>query len=99
MKNAAKLGIDTTKIFLGGQSAGANLIAGLTLKLRDEGALDGVIGQLLNIPAVCHPKQFPHDKYELLSYEQNKDAPTVNGNHMHWFWGNASVKYAHVLGN
>ena len=62
-------------------------IAALTLKLRDHDDLDGVVGQILNIPAVCHPKQFPHDKYELNSYKQNADSPTINAENMAWFWG------------
>lgn len=62
-------------------------IAALALRLRDEKALDGVIGQILNIPATCHPKFFPHDQYELNSYTQNAQSPTINGENMRWFWG------------
>lgn len=86
LQNASQLGFDSEKIIIGGMSCGANLVAALTLKLRDEGALNGVLGQLLNLPALCHPNQFPHEKYELNSYEQNYDSPTVNGKHMYWFW-------------
>jgi hypothetical protein len=66
-------------------------VAALALKLRDEDALNGVLGQLLNLPATCHPNQFPHDKYELNSYDQNYDSPTINGKHMYWFWGKSDT--------
>ncbi|KAI9743680.1 MAG: hypothetical protein M1818_002996 [Claussenomyces sp. TS43310] len=88
LENADQLGIDRDRILLGGTSSGANLTAALALRLRDEGALHGVLGQLLNIPVLCHPQQFPHGEYELNSYEQNADSPTINGKHMIWFWGN-----------
>ncbi|GAB7356252.1 hypothetical protein MBLNU459_g7066t1 [Dothideomycetes sp. NU459] len=61
-------------------------IAALGLKLQEEKNLDGIIGQILNIPALCHPDQFPHHLYELNSYEQNVNSPTINGQHMRWFW-------------
>lgn len=46
---------------------------------------------MLNLPALCHPKLFPHEKYELNSYVQNYDAPTVNGKGMYWFWGTSTL--------
>ena len=86
LRNASELCIDRERILLGGTSSGANLIAGLVLKLRDENGLHGIIGQMLNIPALCHPHFFPNERYELASYEQNADAPTINGRNMRWFW-------------
>jgi len=65
----------------------------LALKLRDENGLHGIHGQILNLPATCHPKQFPHEKYELNSYEQNYDSPTINGKHMYWFWGKSKAEH------
>ncbi|KAF2802323.1 uncharacterized protein BDZ99DRAFT_483051 [Mytilinidion resinicola] len=82
IKNATQLKIDPKKVILGGSSAGASIAASIAIELREEDALNGVIGQLLNIPVTCHPKQFPHDKYELNSYVQNAEAPTINGNMM-----------------
>lgn len=67
--------------------------AALGLKLRDENALDGVVGQLLNIPVLCHPRFFPHGEHELRSYEQNAQSPTINGERMRWFWGNFTSNY------
>jgi acetyl esterase/lipase len=86
ISNSESLGIDSSRVILAGSSAGGNLIAGLALKLRDENSLGGVLGQVLNIPAVCHPDYLPRDTMELESYEQNADAPTTNGQHMRWFW-------------
>lgn len=48
--NAAALGIDTTKIAVGGDSAGGNLAAVIALMARD-GALPPVVFQLLIYPA------------------------------------------------
>jgi acetyl esterase/lipase len=79
--HAGELCIDKSRIILAGTSAGANLIASLAIKLRDESADDGILGQLLNIPAVCHP-----DHFQFPSYEENEDAPTINGRSMRWFW-------------
>ncbi|EXJ90165.1 hypothetical protein A1O3_03234 [Capronia epimyces CBS 606.96] len=84
--NASAHSIDPSRIILAGTSAGANLIAALAIKLRDDKLLDGVLGQVLNLPAVCHPGHFPLGKFELNSYEQNADAPTINGRSMRWFW-------------
>lgn len=49
--NADDLGIRTEAITVGGGSAGANLVAALTLKLRDEHGPD-VVYQLLEVPAL-----------------------------------------------
>ncbi|KAF9255262.1 alpha/beta-hydrolase [Marasmius fiardii PR-910] len=69
---------------VGGPSAGGNLSAIISYKARDDPthfASKGtpVTGQLLQIPALCHPKAFP-EKYKssLVSMEQNKDAPGLN---------------------
>jgi hypothetical protein len=67
--------------------------AGLAIKLKQSQGLDGVVGQLLNIPALCHPSFFPHTKHELQSYEQNADSPTINGKRMRWFWGNSVLSH------
>ncbi|GAB1193736.1 hypothetical protein APSETT444_002964 [Aspergillus pseudonomiae] len=48
----------------------------LAMKDRYE-AIGAVIGQVLNVPDICHPAHFPKDKYEYHSPEQNKDAPVV----------------------
>lgn len=84
--HANTLCIDSSRIFLAGSSAGANLTASLAIKLRDNNTASGILGQVLNIPAVCHPDHLPHDRFELNSYEHNAEAPTINGRMMRWFW-------------
>ncbi|MDX2939551.1 alpha/beta hydrolase [Streptomyces ipomoeae] len=51
IQHADELGIDTNMITLGGGSAGANLVAGLCLKLRDEQG-PAIALQLLEVPPV-----------------------------------------------
>ncbi|KAL2757944.1 hypothetical protein ACRALDRAFT_1074762 [Sodiomyces alcalophilus JCM 7366] len=45
----------------------------------------GLAAGALNFPAVCHPKFFPHDKYEGGSYQQNHDASVVDAIKMEFF--------------
>lgn len=51
---------------------------------RDEG-ISGILGQIICYPVTCHPKFFPSDKYELLSYQQNREASIVTSIRMEWF--------------
>jgi len=83
--NAKELGVNPERIIVGGSSAGGNLATVMTLKARDEG-ISGIIGQVLNIPVTCHPDFHPKDKYELDSWEQNKDASGLDVHRMTWFW-------------
>ncbi|KAK5991571.1 Esterase LipI [Cladobotryum mycophilum] len=76
-ENASKLGIDPEKIIVGGTSAGGNLAAALALEARDNG-ITGIVGQILNFPAVCHPKFFPAEKYEYGSVIQNAHASILD---------------------
>lgn len=56
---------------------------------RDEG-VTGIVGQVLSIPVMCHPKFFDRvpnkDEHELLSYTQNFDVPLVDALRMEFFW-------------
>ncbi|KAF2499637.1 hypothetical protein BU16DRAFT_547877 [Lophium mytilinum] len=83
--NAKELGINSERIIVGGSSAGGNLAAVMALKARNE-KITGIIGQILNIPATCHPDFYPAEKYELGSWEQNKDASGLSGMRMQYFW-------------
>lgn len=57
-REAAALGCDPSRIALGGESAGANLTAALTLRLRDEGSAQPVF-QLLIHPVTDLSFDFP----------------------------------------
>ncbi|KAI0423005.1 alpha/beta hydrolase fold-domain-containing protein [Xylaria grammica] len=70
--NARTLGINPERIIVGGSSAGANLAAVLSIMARDNG-VSGIVAQVLHFPAVCHPKFYPRDKYELGSHIQNTE--------------------------
>jgi acetyl esterase/lipase len=71
-ENAQSLRVNPEKIILAGSSAGANTAAVMALMARDNG-LTGIVAQVLHFPAVCHPKFYPTDKYELGSHIQNAD--------------------------
>jgi hypothetical protein len=55
------------------------------LKTRDEN-VSGVLGQILNIPALCHPKHFPRDKYEYGSFDQNADKGISDPSWAIFYW-------------
>ncbi|KIW49904.1 hypothetical protein PV05_11539 [Exophiala xenobiotica] len=84
-KNANRLKIDPNRIIVAGGSAGGNLAAVMAQRARDEG-LQGVIGQVLNIPVTCHPELFPKDKYKYTSFQENFNAPIIDVPKMTWFW-------------
>ncbi|NVO24914.1 alpha/beta hydrolase [Donghicola mangrovi] len=67
-ENAADLGIDPTRVAIGGDSAGANLAAAACLKLRGTDAAP--MAQLLVYPCVHFEMSFP-------SYQENAEGPLV----------------------
>jgi acetyl esterase/lipase len=67
--NAASLEIDPARIAIGGDSAGANIAAALTLKFRDSGCR--LAAQLLIYPAVCFEMARP-------SFAENPDGPIIS---------------------
>ncbi|KAF8589586.1 hypothetical protein K439DRAFT_1628592 [Ramaria rubella] len=78
--NPSFISADLNKGFLiGGTSSGGNLAAVVALKARDDPQLQGKItGQILQVPIICAYQVFPEKyKSELLSFEQNKDAPIL----------------------
>jgi acetyl esterase len=75
--NASAVGIDPAAIFVGGDSAGGNLAAAMTIAFRD-GPLQ-LRGQLLLYPCVDVDFQRP-------SYISEDQAPYLKAAEMIWFW-------------
>ncbi|KAF8583028.1 alpha/beta-hydrolase [Ramaria rubella] len=83
--NASSFSGDVRKgLLVGGPSAGGNLTAVVALRARDDPELKGKLtGQILQIPMICSPPAYPEKwKSELLSMDQNKDAPLLTRDEM-----------------
>ena len=89
--SAEELGIDTSRISIGGLSAGGNLAAVLAILARDEPGMPKLVLQLLVVPAVdaryiplegsCDPKTTPYE-----SYIKNEFAPCLPLQRLRWFY-------------
>lgn len=77
-KNGASVGVDSTKLAVGGDSAGGNLAAAVALKARDNN-VSGLKLQLLVYPVTDH-------SYGTVSYKDNGDGYLLTKNMMTWFW-------------
>lgn len=75
-----ELNADPSKAFiLGGESAGANLCAVMSLLARDHKLSPPLTGLLLSIPPMINPNGVPERFRDMfLSYEQNADAPILS---------------------
>ncbi|KAJ7495056.1 Alpha/Beta hydrolase protein [Mycena latifolia] len=98
--HAAEISGDPTKgLFVGGASAGAHSSAVIAHRARDDPffAAHPLTGQILQIPAVLHPgATCPEEfKAELLSMEQNKDAPILSKAKMDSFYDFLQAPAAH----
>ncbi|MBN9041448.1 MAG: hypothetical protein BGP05_02365 [Rhizobiales bacterium 62-47] len=76
-ENAASIGVDPAAIFVGGDSAGGNLAAAMTLAFR--GSPVKLRGQLLLYPCVDVDFDRP-------SYRSEASAPYLKAVEMIWFW-------------
>lgn len=76
--NAAALGGDPTRIAVGGDSAGGNLAAAVTLMARDRGA-PSFTYQLLVYPVTDYA-------FTTASYQENADGYFLTKGLMQWFW-------------
>ena len=77
--NTEKLGIDASRLFVGGDSAGGNLAAVVAQQARDKGLHD-IRGQVLIYPMVAHfSKNFA-------SYQTKGTGYALTTNTMQWFW-------------
>ncbi|HEV8669769.1 MAG TPA: alpha/beta hydrolase [Candidatus Limnocylindria bacterium] len=76
--HATDLGIDPTRVAVGGSSAGGNLAAVVTLMARERRA-PKIAFQLLHVPVTDHD-------FETLSYRANATGYGLTRNGMRWFW-------------
>ncbi|OQU96052.1 hypothetical protein CLAIMM_02189 [Cladophialophora immunda] len=82
-ENIASLGGDRGKVIVGGISAGGGLTAAVVLQAQDRSdsaAHLRIVGQLLLIPWILHPKAYPFHllaSKERSSFLQNADAPIL----------------------
>lgn len=77
-REAATLGIDATRIAVGGDSAGGNLAAAVALKARDDG------GPALAFQLLIYPVTEPN--FETRSYQDNATGYLLTRSAMQWFW-------------
>jgi len=75
LKHADKYNFDTSNILVYGTSAGGNLAAITAQYARDKSIK--LSGQLLRVPALCHPDAFPKDKYPYESSDSLKKGPIL----------------------
>ncbi|MDH4075628.1 MAG: alpha/beta hydrolase [Acidimicrobiia bacterium] len=76
--NGNSAGVDTSKLAVGGDSAGGNLAAAVALKARDAGG-PALRHQLLVYPVTNHD-------YGTVSYRENGDGYLLTQDMMTWFW-------------
>ena len=77
--NAGALGVDPKRIAVGGDSAGGNLAAVVSLMARDRSG-PGLIFQLLVYPVT-------DARFDTPSYVENADGYFLTMDAMKWFWG------------
>ena len=77
--NAASLGADPARIAVGGDSAGGNLAAVVSMMARDQGG-PSIVHQLLIYPVTdC--------SFDTPSYSDNAEGYFLTRDMMQWFWG------------
>jgi acetyl esterase len=77
-ENAAPLGIDPRRIAVGGDSAGGNLAAAVTLMAKEQGE-PSIAYQVLIYPVTNH-------SFDTTSYETNAEGYMLTRRSMIWFW-------------
>jgi acetyl esterase len=83
-KNGGELGIDVTRIAIGGDSAGGNLTAVTALMARDRG------GPALRFQLLIYP--VTDCAFETASYRENSEGYFLTTGMMRWFWENYLAK-------
>jgi acetyl esterase len=77
-EHAGEIGVDPTRLAVGGDSAGGNLSAAVALRARDEGG-PALRLQLLVYPVTDH-------NFDTVSYKENGDGYLLTKDMMVWFW-------------
>jgi len=77
-EKGAEIGVDTSRVCIGGDSAGGNLTAVVALMARDRGG-PSLRHQLLIYPVANHA-------FDTKSYEENKQGYLLSREMMRWFW-------------
>jgi acetyl esterase/lipase len=77
-KNGAELGIDVSRLAIGGDSAGGNLAAVVALMARDRG------GPSLRFQLMIYP--VTDCAFDTLSYRENAEGYFLTTGMMRWFW-------------
>jgi acetyl esterase len=77
-KNGAELGIDVTRLAIGGDSAGGNLTAVTALRARDRG------GPALRFQLLVYP--VTDCAFDTASYRENAEGYFLTTGMMRWFW-------------
>jgi acetyl esterase len=78
-EHAGQLGIDPGRLAVGGDSAGGNLAAAVTLLARERGGPE-LAAQLLVYPNTCYGADTP-------SLRENDDESMFNRRSVDWYWG------------
>lgn len=80
VENGAEIGADTSRIAIGGDSAGGNLTAAIALYFRDHG------GPHISLQVLIYPALRAY--FDTLSYHENGVGKLVSRDDCIWFWGN-----------
>ena len=78
VENGPSIKVDSSRVAVGGDSAGGNLAAVVSLMARDKNEID-LAYQLLIYPVTNH-------SYETVSYSDNADGYLLTKDSMIWFW-------------
>ncbi|MFJ8236200.1 alpha/beta hydrolase [Ureibacillus sp. NPDC094379] len=78
VENGPSIKVDSSRVAVGGDSAGGNLAAVVSLMARDKNEID-LAYQLLIYPVTNH-------SYETVSYSDNADGYLLTKESMIWFW-------------
>lgn len=89
-ENAGFLNVDTDRLAVGGDSAGGNLTAAVTLMARDQGGPD------LERQVLIYPAANPPELQQFESYEENAEGYFLEYAAMEWFYERYIQRQAHL---